>query len=105
MATTKKTTKKVTKVAKTQVEPMVKKNYREFVGVVKSTKMTKTITVAVSSIKKHYKYPKSFTTTAKYHVHDEKQVAKVGDTVKFVECRPLSATKRWRLVEVLKTNG
>lgn len=105
MATTKKTTKKVTKVAKAEVKPVVKKNYREFVGVVKSAKMTKTITVAVTSIKKHYKYPKSFTTTAKYHVHDEKQVAKVGDTVKFVECRPLSATKRWRLVEVLKTNG
>ncbi len=104
MATTKKTTK-VTKVSGSETKPEVKKNYRSFVGEVKSTKMTKTITVAVSSIKKHFKYPKSFTTTAKYHVHDEKQVAKVGDTVKFVECRPLSATKRWRLVEVLKTNG
>lgn len=98
-------TKKATKsVTTTESQPAVR-NYRSFVGVVKSTKMTKTITVAVSSIKKHFKYPKSFTTTAKYHVHDEKQVAKVGDTVKFVECRPLSATKRWRLVEVLKTNG
>lgn len=99
-------TKKATKsVTKTETPVAVQRNYRSFVGVVKSTKMTKTITVVVSSIKKHFKYPKSFTTTAKYHVHDEKQVAKVGDTVKFVECRPLSATKRWRLVEVLKTNG
>lgn len=105
MATTKKTTKKITKATTTETTPVVKKNFRSFVGLVKSAKMTKTITVVVSSVKKHFKYPKSFTTTAKYHVHDEKQVAKVGDTVKFVECRPLSATKRWRLVEVLKTNG
>jgi small subunit ribosomal protein S17 len=80
--------------------------YREFVGIVKSTAMNKTITVSVASVKKHYKYPKSFTITKKYHVHDEKQAAKVGDSVRFVECRPLSATKRWRLVEVLKkANG
>ena len=101
MATTKKaTTKKVTKTV--VAKPTVKKVYREFVGLVKSTAMTKTITVLVSSVKKHYKYPKSFTVSRKYHVHDEKQAAKVGDTVRFVECRPLSATKRWRLVEILK---
>ena len=100
MATTKKATTK--KVTKAEVKPTVKKVFREFVGLVKSTAMTKTITVLVSSVKKHYKYPKSFTVSRKYHVHDEKQAAKVGDTVRFVECRPLSATKRWRLVEILK---
>ncbi len=94
--------KKKTVTTKT-VKPV--KNFREFAGVVKSNAMNKTISVVVNSIKKHDKYPKSFTVSRKYHVHDEKQVAKVGDTVRFVECRPLSATKRWRLVEVLKTNG
>jgi small subunit ribosomal protein S17 len=83
----------------------IKKIFREFVGVVKSTAMNKTITVQVNNIKKHSKYPKSFTVSRKYHVHDEKQSAKVGDTVRFVECRPLSATKRWRLIEILKVNG
>jgi len=82
-----------------------KKTFREFIGVVKSIAMNKTITVQIDSIKKHPKYPKSFTVSKKYHVHDEKQAAKVGDTVRFVECRPLSATKRWRLVEILKVNG
>lgn len=84
---------------------VIKKMVREFIGVVKSAAMNKTITVQVNSIKKHSKYPKSFTVSHKYHVHDEKQAAKVGDTVRFVECRPLSATKRWRLVEILKVNG
>ncbi len=103
----KKTATKTTKAVKTpKVETTkAKKVFREFIGVVKSAAMQKTITVQVNNIKKHDKYPKSFTVSRKYHVHDEKQVAKVGDTVRFVECRPLSATKRWRLVEVLKVNG
>lgn len=82
-----------------------KKINRVFDGIVTSTSMVKTITVKVDSIKKHPKYPKSFTVSRKYHVHDEKQAAKVGDKVRFAECRPLSATKRWRLVEILKVNG
>ncbi len=84
---------------------VIKKISRGFTGLVTSTAMTKTITVKVDRIKKHPKYPKSFTVSRKYHVHDEKQAAKVGDKVRFVECRPLSATKRWRLVEILKVNG
>lgn len=83
----------------------IKKISREFTGVVTSSAMTKTITVEVDRVKKHTKYPKSFTVSRKYHVHDEKQEAKVGDKVRFAECRPLSATKRWRLVEILKVNG
>jgi len=83
----------------------IKKITRGFDGIVTSAAMNKTITVKVDSIKKHTKYPKSFTVSRKYHVHDEKQTAKVGDKVHFIECRPLSATKRWRLVEVLKVNG
>ncbi len=83
----------------------IKKISREFTGVVTSAAMTKTITVEVDRIKKHTKYPKSFTVSRKYHVHDEKQAAKVGDKVRFAECRPLSATKRWTLVEILKVNG
>ena len=76
-----------------------------FQGKITGLKMAKTITVEVDRIKKHTKYPKSFTVSRKYHVHDEKQEAKVGDKVRFAECRPLSATKRWRLVEILKVNG
>lgn len=75
--------------------------YRSFVGEVVSTSMQKTIVVKVSSVKLNEKYNKKFVTNAKYHVHDEKNIAKVGQTVEFVECRPLSKTKRWRLVKVI----
>lgn len=78
---------------------------RSFTGVVTSDSMTKTITVLVKTVKTHPKYKKKYIVTDKYHVHDEKSTAKVGDTVSFVECRPLSATKRWRLVEILKKNA
>jgi len=102
------TTAKAKTKAKVEVSslPKAQKIFREFSGIVKSTAMNKTITVQVDRIRKHEKYPKSFTVSKKYHVHDEKEVAKTGDVVSFVECRPLSATKRWRLVKVLKkSNG
>jgi len=78
------------------------KKSREFSGIVSSTAMAKTITVVVSGSKEHPKYHKRYKTSEKYHVHDEKKLAKVGDLVRFAECRPLSATKKWRLIEVLK---
>ncbi len=71
---------------------------RSFLGTVVSTAMNKTIVVRIDSIKTHPKYGKQYTRSKKYHVHDEKGVAKVGEKVNFVECRPLSKTKRWRLV-------
>ena len=80
----------------------VTKLIRSFIGEVVSASMNKTIVVRVETLKKIPKYNKSLRLNSKYHVHDEKGIAKVGNKVKFVECRPLSKTKRWRLVEVIK---
>ena len=77
---------------------ILKVNKRSFTGTVVSSAMNKTITVLVISKKIHPKYNKAYKVSRKYHVHDEKGIAKVGETVKFVECRPLSKTKRWRLI-------
>ena len=71
-------------------------------GVVVSTKMNKTIVVEVETHKKHPKYSKRVKYSNKYYAHDENNVAKVGDTVTIMGCRPLSATKRFRLVSVDK---
>lgn len=72
--------------------------HRRFSGVVVSDKMDKTIVVKVELTKVHPKYGKRFVETAKYKVHDEKNQFKAGDKVNFVECRPLSRDKRWRVV-------
>ena len=71
-------------------------------GVVTSISGAKSIVVTISNRKRHPKYGKMITVTKKLHAHDEEQVAKVGDTVKVMETRPLSKTKRWRLVEVVE---
>jgi len=71
---------------------------RKLTGAVVSASMNKTIVVNVESRKLHPKYKKYYRVNKKYHVHDEKGEAKVGDKVMFVACRPLSKTKRWRLV-------
>ena len=73
---------------------------KERVGVVFSNKMDKSITVAVKWKEKHPIYGKFVNKTKKYHVHDEKNECNIGDTVRIVETRPLSKTKRWRLVEI-----
>ena len=72
------------------------------VGVVSSNKMEKTITVSVVRKLKHPKYGKFLKKTKKFHAHDEKNECNIGDTVKIMETRPLSATKRWRLVEIVE---
>ena len=72
------------------------------IGVVTSNKMEKTITVAVVRKLKHPKYGKFLKKTKKFHAHDEKNECNIGDTVKIMETRPLSATKRWRLVEIVE---
>lgn len=69
-------------------------------GVVVSDKMDKTIVVEVSTSIKHAKYGKRVKYSKKYHAHDENNTAKLGDVVVIMETRPLSATKRFRLVEV-----
>ena len=71
-------------------------------GVVRSNKMDKTITVAVERKVKHPIYGKFLKKTTKFHAHDEKNECNVGDVVKIMESRPLSKTKRWRLVEIVE---
>jgi small subunit ribosomal protein S17 len=71
-------------------------------GVVSSNKMAKTITVAVERKVKHPIYGKFVKKTTKFHAHDEKSEATPGDVVKIMETRPISKTKRWRLVEIVE---
>lgn len=71
---------------------------RRFHGVVTSDKMDKTITVRVEQAKIHPKYGKRYKASQKFKVHDEKNQYKEGDKVSFVECRPLSKDKRWRVL-------
>jgi small subunit ribosomal protein S17 len=71
-------------------------------GVVSSNKMDKTITVAVERKVKHPIYGKFVKKTTKFHAHDEKNECTVGDIVRIMESRPLSKTKRWRLVEIVE---
>ena len=71
-------------------------------GVVVSDKMDKTIVVEVETHKRHPKYAKRIKYSNKYYAHDEKGEAKVGDVVTIMGCRPLSATKRFRLVSIDK---
>ena len=81
---------------------MEKNNRRVLTGTVVSDKMDKTITVLVETYKNHPLYKKRVKSSKKYKAHDENGVASMGDTVKIMETRPLSATKHFRLVEVLK---
>lgn len=67
-------------------------------GIVVSDKMDKTIVVKVDTLKAHPKYLKQYLSSKKYKVHDEENKHKVGDTVIFQECRPISKDKRYRIV-------
>ena len=71
-------------------------------GVVVSDKMEKTVVVSIASQVRHPMYGKIVRRTTKLQAHDEAREAHVGDTVRIMETRPLSKTKRWRLVEVLE---
>ena len=75
---------------------------KERIGIVSSNKMDKSITVAVKWKEKHAIYGKFVNKTRKFHVHDEKNECNIGDMVKIMETRPLSKTKRWRLVEIIE---
>jgi small subunit ribosomal protein S17 len=72
--------------------------YRTFKGTVVSDAMDKTIVVRVDTLKMHKKYKKQYKTSQRFKVHDEKNAFSVGDVVTFVECRPLSKEKRWRVI-------
>lgn len=107
MAATKQAAKQIKKTAapKAAAKPTAQKPAeksvinRRFHGVVVSTKNDKTAVVLVESVKKHPKYHKRYTVSQKYKVHDENNKSQVGDKVSFVECRPLSRDKRWRLAD------
>ena len=75
---------------------------KSLIGEVVSDKMDKTVVVRTVSRVPHPRFGKIIKHTAKFHAHDEKNEAKTGDKVRITETRPLSKTKRWRLVEVLK---
>ena len=80
----------------------VKAAKRSFTGIVTSEKMDKTIVVTISSKKMDRLYKKYVTRTKKYMAHDENNDAHEGDTVRIVECRPLSKKKCWRLAEIVE---
>jgi small subunit ribosomal protein S17 len=80
-----------------------KRNLRkERVGVITSDKMDKTVVVSVQRRVKHPKYGKFVKFTKKFHAHDDKNDCHTGDTVRIMETRPLSKTKKWRVVEVIE---
>ncbi len=79
-----------------------RKTRKSRIGLVTSDKMDKTITVAVERKVKHPFYGKFLKKTTKFHAHDETNQCGIGDTVRIMETRPLSKTKRWRLVEVIE---
>jgi len=82
---------------------MEKRNLRkERIGVVTSSKMEKSIVVAVEKKVKHPMYGKFVLKTKKFTAHDEENSCNEGDTVRIMETRPLSKSKRWRLVEILE---
>ena len=93
-----------TATATTPVPPAARGHRKERVGEVVSNKMVKTIVVRVERRFQHPQYKKIVTAYNKFYAHDEKSEAKPGDRVRIVECRPLSKTKRWRLVEIVERN-
>jgi small subunit ribosomal protein S17 len=90
-------------MANSETEQTPARNQRKTrVGVVSGAKMAKTVTVVVERRAAHPSYGKQVTSTKKYHAHDEKNEYRVGDVVRIVETRPLSKTKRWRVVELIE---
>jgi small subunit ribosomal protein S17 len=84
------------------MNPEVRNFRKERVGLVTSDKMDKTVVVSVEKRVKHPMYGKFIKFTKKFHAHDEKNECNLGDTVKIMETRPLSKTKRWRIVEIIE---
>ena len=81
---------------------MERNSRKVYMGTVVSDKMDKTITVLIETYRKHPLYGKRVKYSKKFTAHDETNLAKTGDVVEIMECRPLSATKRFRLVKVVK---
>jgi small subunit ribosomal protein S17 len=79
-----------------------RKRRKTRIGIVTSNKMVKTITVTVEGKVKHPIYGKFLKKSSKFHAHDELNTAGIGDVVRIMETRPMSKTKRWRLVEIIE---
>lgn len=86
----------------TQNTPVERRLRKTRIGVITSNKMDKTITVKVERKIKHPLYGKFLKKSTSFHAHDDKNECSIGDLVKIMETRPLSKTKRWRLVEVIQ---
>jgi small subunit ribosomal protein S17 len=78
------------------------KKRKTYIGQVVSDKMDKTAVLAVTRRIPHAKYSKTIKRTTKFKVHDEKNECKVGDVVRFIETRPLSKEKRWKVLEIVE---
>ena len=81
---------------------MERNNRKTYTGTVVSSKNDKTITVLIETYRKHPLYGKRVKYSKKFTAHDETNLAKTGDVVEIMECRPLSATKRYRLVKIVQ---
>ena len=81
---------------------MERNSRKVYIGTVVSDKMDKTITVAIETYRKDRLYGKRVKQTAKFHAHDENNEDGIGDVVKIMETRPLSATKKFRLIEIVE---
>jgi small subunit ribosomal protein S17 len=86
----------------TEQQTQVRGNRKVREGLVVSDKMDKTVVVAVEDRVKHALYGKIIRRTTKYKAHDEANECGIGDRVRLMETRPLSATKRWRVIEILE---
>ncbi len=86
----------------TETTGVVRNLRKTRIGIVSSNKMDKTITVKVERKIKHPIYGKFLKKTTSFHAHDDKNECSIGDTVRIMETRPMSKTKRWRLVEVVE---
>lgn len=89
-------------MAETKTEDKVRTSRKVREGLVTSDAMDKTIVVTITYRKPHPQYRKMLLQSKKFYVHDENNEAGVGDKVRIAETRPLSATKRWRLVEIIE---
>jgi len=84
------------------IQEKAEKSKKEFIGIVKSDKMEKTIVVSIETLKLHPLYKKYVKRAKKVKAHDEKNEAKIGDRVRVIECRPISKEKCWKLIEVIE---
>ena len=89
-------------MSETNTEQKAKSRKKEFIGMVKSNKMEKTIVVTIETLTLHPLYKKYIKRSKKVKAHDENNEAKIGDRVRVIECRPISKEKCWKLAEIIE---